>query len=148
MEVAPNVRIGTRSLRHAMPLVWALVFALLLLGVILRAPIERAVALTVLRQATALEIDGADLTNVPGGFALSDVRARSAQGDLTLLAPRLVVTKTGTGLEAELDGAQVTAVAGSYATPLEHAGSYARRMLLGSGAIALRLEDGSLLLKG
>jgi hypothetical protein len=134
--------------KRVVPLAVAVVVAALLLAVVLRAPIERAVVTSLLQRATGLSVDMDEIREVPGGIALGGFRARSENGDLRLQAPRVVLTRSGAGFDVEFDGLQATAAVGSWTAPLDRATAFARRFLIGEGSLAARLHDCSLLLTG
>lgn len=149
MEVATSLRFTRSStLKRVGPLLLAVVVAALLLAVVLRDTIERAVVAAILQRATGLSIEAGDVANVPGGVALSGFRGSSEKGDLTLGAPRLVLTRSASGYDVELDGAEASAVVGSWALPLEHADAFARRFLGGANSLTVRLHNCSLSLTG
>jgi hypothetical protein len=149
MEVATSLRFTRSStLKRVAPLFLAVVVAALLLAVVLRDTIERAVVTGILQRATGLSIDAGDVANVPGGVALTGFRGSSEKGDLTLAAPRLVLTRSASGYDVELDGAEASAVEGSWALPLQRADEFARRFLGGANSLTVRLHNCSLSLSG
>ena len=149
MEVATSRRFTRSStLKRVAPLLLAVVVAALLLAVVMREAIERAVVGALLQRATGLSIDTGDIANVPGGIALSGFRGSTEQSDLSVVAPRMVLTRSANGYDVELDGAQATAVMGSWDVPLQHADAFARRFLGGANSLTLRLHDCALLLTG
>ena len=149
MEVATNLRFARSGMfKRIAPLAFAVVVATLLLGIVFREDIERAVMATLLQNATGFTVDIGGARNVPAGFALSDLRARSESGDVVLAAPRVVLTRAGGELDIEADGAQFGATVGSWEAPLDRLAAFARRYGFLGNRVTLRLHGCSLLLSG
>jgi hypothetical protein len=148
-HVATNLRFDrTGMLKRIAPLAFVVAVALLLLAVVYREPIERALAVAAFENATGLDADVDDAQLSAGQVVLSGVHARSDGNELTLLAPRAVLSRANGRIEIELDGAQAGASVGSWDAPLARARAFAHRFGWAGDPVIVRLHDCALVLDG
>ena len=96
-----------RLSRTVLVIIAALAIIAIVVGFLIREPIERALVLGAARSMTGLDIDAERIGDVDGGYRFENVRVRTAGGAALATAAEATARVRGNALDLELDRPQV-----------------------------------------